>query len=147
MGKTQTGKSVIIRSLTGVSKRQRKWEIRTKEDGDINICVLVRSLQEEDKIQTVNELLEWCENCENILLALRLGGRTRVKGYKHIREFIEKRHSISPIVVLAKGEEQQEIRKELQKIGVPQGNIEFFEPKAIPTNAIAAKIRKKWRWK
>lgn len=77
MGDAGAGKSTTIHSLTGLGRSKRICRIRTENNEDINIYVLINALQEDNDITTVDELLENSNGCGNILVALRIGGRVR----------------------------------------------------------------------
>jgi ABC-type methionine transport system ATPase subunit len=147
MGDANAGKSTIIRALTGMGHPRGDWKIKPMNRPKITIYILSHALQEDVYLKTVKDLLRKSKDCDTILVALRIKGRDPVRGsgYYHIREFKKQGCTISQIVVLADAHRQNQIRRELRNIGrLPIAH--FFPPQREPANAIASKIRKKWKW-
>lgn len=142
MGGDKTGKSTIIRALTGYKGRIKgKLDLTNEQTIDIFICE--NSLQE--KGITVDDLLKESDGCENILVAMHINGRVRGSAYTLIGNLLKQKCTISQIVSLSEKNDWKEIKERLHSIQqLPEPA--FFVPFSQSANAIAAEIRGQWGW-
>ncbi len=140
VGGSQTGKSRIVRALTGVSMaRPYSSLVGTTNQGDINVYIQVRSLQEkhitpQDFINTIQD-----RNYENVLVALRLRAiNIYPEASRYIEAFLNAGWTIRHIVLLNANTIHN------QPANTPPPMI--LQTGGIPSNTLASQIRPVWQW-
>jgi len=145
IGEGQTGKSRIIRALTGASIGRKKiYLIGTENRGIIKAYVQVRSLQEAGikPEKFVNDVGR--ETCDDVLVALRIfpkitNGKTYPDGAAYMNYFLNNaRWKIKHIVLL----EADTIPNRPEDTPRPM----LLQTSGVPSNTLASQIRQIWRW-
>lgn len=143
MGKNSTDKSSIIRALTGVD-RGREWPVATNQNGNIDIFVQIKSLQEETPPIQPQQFIDEHQNYSNILLPLWVTGKGGYRdGRVYIQEFIDAGWQILQIVILLAENGQA---PELEGLQLPEPLIINLQNPREPVNAVASRIRGRWGW-
>ncbi len=147
LGNDNTRKSSTIRALTGLYRKHndRRWEIETTSGKIIRFWIEISALQEhpisaKDFIKEMEK-----RGHQNILLPLWIRDRKRTiypEGWSYIESFVKAEWKIKKIVFL--GVDGYPYSKSLPK-GCPAPKY-VEDAKSSPSNSIASKIRKWWRW-
>ncbi len=142
LGNGQTGKSVTIRGLTGMT-REGKCDLETDND-DIDIYVLIRALQEAKL--TPNAAVVKYGKYEKLLIPLHFSSSYGT-AVDYIRIFIEAGFTVSRIVALDRNRNALDNLQtalpqlpEIQYINIPE------DIRDMPNNRAAHQIREVWDW-
>lgn len=142
IGEGGTGKSSLIRCLTGVSKESRR-KVLLINAGIVDMYIWVRSIQEGrcySPHALLNAIVAPSEaNFHHYLVALRLNPFNSCPGAQDYINVLQTQCTISNVVVLSENGNPP-------TLALPNGQLNISFSQNYPANEIANQVRNTWGW-